>query len=75
MSIVEYATKFKELSRYGYAVIDTDIKRNEFIRGPRPKLARMTMTHVRDPCNIVVEMAILHEELLADLAKEKIVET
>ena len=35
----------------------------------------MTMTHVCDPCNIVVEMPIHHEELLADLAKEKSVET
>ena len=34
MLVIEYATKFDELSRYGYAMVDIDIERNErSIRG------------------------------------------
>lgn len=59
MMILEYSAKFDELSKYGYATIDTVIKRNEkFIRGLRSKMAKAPMPHLRDPSNIVVEMAI-----------------
>ena len=66
MSVVEYVTKFEELSRYGYTTSDTVLKRTEkFIRGLKPELARATLPHIRDPCDVVVEMALRHEETLA----------
>lgn len=73
MSVIEYATKFNELSKYGYVTIDTVIKRNEkFIGGLKPKIARATVPHLHDP---VVEMEISNEEMLSVFGKEKQVET
>lgn len=46
------------------------MKRNEkFIRGLKPELARATLPHIKDPCDVVVEMALRHEEMLASLEK------
>ena len=54
--------RFKELSEYGYAMMDTVIKRNKkFIHGLRLKLAGATLPNLRDPCDVVVEMALRNE--------------
>ena len=48
------------------------IKWNEkFIRGLNPELARAMLPHIRDPCDVVVEMALRHEEMLAFLERNK----
>lgn len=74
--MIEYASKFVELSRYVHAAIDTVIKRNEkFILGLRPEIASVTLPHLHDPCNVIVEMAIRHEEMIAAYGKEKQIET
>ena len=76
MSVVKYAAKFDELSRYGYALVDTDVRRNErFIRGLRPELGRMAMTHIREPYHVMVEIAFRHEEMLVVSVREKPVES
>lgn len=72
MTVLEYATRFEELARYGYATVNIAIKRNEkFIRGLNPELARAMLSHIRDPCHVVVEMALRHEEMLAFLERNK----
>ena len=72
MSIVEYARKFEELARYGYASVDTVLKRNEkFIRGLKPELASATLSHLRNPSGIVVEMVVRQEEVLESLEKSR----
>ena len=59
MSVLEYASRFEELARYGYAAVDTVLKRNEkFIRGLKPELARATLPHIKDLCDVVVEIAL-----------------
>lgn len=41
------------------------IKRNEkFIYGLRLELAKATLPYTRDPCDVVVEMALRNEEML-----------
>ena len=76
MSVIDYATKFDELSRYGYATIYTVIKRNEkFIRGLKPEIAMATMPHLLDSSTIVVEMETWNEEKLSTYGKEKQVGT
>lgn len=55
--MLEFATRFEELSWYWYATVDVVIKRNEkFIHGPRSKLARGSLPYLRDPCDVIVEM-------------------
>ena len=72
MNVLEYARRFEELARYGYATVDTNIKRNEkFIRGMKPELTRAMLLHIRDPCDVVVEMALRNEEMLAFLERNK----
>ena len=74
MSVIEYAAKFDELSRYGYALVDMDIRSNErSIRGLKLELG--AMTHIREPYHVMVEMTIQYEEMLAVSAREKPVES
>lgn len=48
------------------------LKRNEkFIKGSKPKLARTTLPHIKDPCDVVAEMDLRHWEMLACLEKGK----
>ena len=48
------------------------MKRNEkFIRRLKNELARATLPHIRDPSNVVVEMALRHKEILDSLEKSK----
>lgn len=71
MYVLQYAERFEELARYGYATVDTVMKRNEkFIRGLKSELARATLPHIRDPCDVVVEMALRQEEALACFEKK-----
>ena len=66
MTVLEYATRFEDLSRYIYATVDIVIKRNyKFIYGLKPELAKATLPHINDPCDVVVEMALRQEEMLA----------
>ena len=52
MSVIKYVAKFDELSRYGYVIIDTDIRRKKwFIKGLRPEIAR-------EPCHISMILVI-----------------
>ena len=70
--MLEYATGFEELSRYGYATIDTIIKRHEkSISELKPKLAKATLSHIRDTFNVLVEMALRQEEMSAFLNGNK----
>ena len=42
------------------------VKRNEkFISRLKPELAKATLPHLRDLCDVVVEMALRQEEMLA----------
>lgn len=71
MTVLEYATRFDELARCGYATIDIVIKRNEkFIRGLKPELAKAMLRHIRDSSD-VVEMALRNEETQAFLERNK----
>ena len=73
--MLECVTRFKELSRYGYATVDTMIKRNEkFIGGLKLKLARATLLHLRDPYNAVVEMALGNKDMFSLFSNNKPVE-
>lgn len=72
MTVPEYAGRFEELARYGYTPIDTVIKRNEkFIKGLKPKLDGATLPHIRDLCDMVVEIALRHEGTLTCQEKNK----
>ena len=66
MTVLEYAIRFEELTRYGYATMDIVIKRNKkFICGLRPELTRENLPHLRDLCDVVVEIALRNEEMAA----------
>ena len=59
MTVLEYATRFEELVRYGYATVDTVIERNKkFFVGLKPELARAAFPHIRDPYDVVVDIAL-----------------
>lgn len=45
----------------------TVIKRNEkFIYGLRPELAAVTLSHLMDPCDVVVKTTLRNEEMLSN---------
>lgn len=76
MIMLEYVKEFEKLSKHGHGILNTLLKKNKmFIRGLMQEIARATIPRRRDPFNVMVDMAMRNEDLLASFGENQSMKT